>query len=85
MAEYIEREAVLMALMNDGCTAKNLGTILELPAADVAEVKRGEWIFGYYGQLLGSDAPLDYKCSLCGEDHTDAWQFCPNCGAKMKG
>ena len=38
--EYIKREAALMKLMQDGCSAKNLQSILDMPAADVAEVVR---------------------------------------------
>lgn len=38
MAEYIEREAALMKLMQDGCNAKNLQSILDMPTADVAPV-----------------------------------------------
>ena len=39
--EYISREAALMKLMQDGCSAKNLQSISEMPAADVAEVVHG--------------------------------------------
>lgn len=38
MAEYISKEAVLMQLMQDGCSAKNLQTIMDMPAEDVAPV-----------------------------------------------
>lgn len=38
--EYISREAALMKLMQDGCSAKNLQSISDVPAADVAEVVR---------------------------------------------
>ena len=47
----------------------------------------GEWIDQYQGQY----ANQLYKCSVCGETafHDDKrWfltNFCPNCGAKMKG
>lgn len=40
MAEYIEREALMMALMNDGCMAHNIETVMNIPAADVVEVVR---------------------------------------------
>ena len=40
MAEYIEREAALMKLMQDGCNAKNLQSISDIPAADVVPVVR---------------------------------------------
>lgn len=36
--EYISREEALMKLMQDGCSAKNLQSISDMPAADVAEV-----------------------------------------------
>ena len=36
--EYISREAALMKLMQDGCSAKNLQSISDMPSADVAEV-----------------------------------------------
>ena len=38
MAEYIEREAALMKLMQHGCSANNLQSISDMPAADVAPV-----------------------------------------------
>ena len=81
--EYIKREAALMKLMQDGCSAKNLQSILEMPAADVAEVVHGQWENGN---------PI---CPVCGENKfkdldADIWcdwqpDFCPNCGAKMDG
>ena len=40
MTDYISREAALMKLMQDGCSAKNLQSISDMPAADVAEVVR---------------------------------------------
>lgn len=56
--EYIKREAALMKLMQDGCSAKNLQSILEMPAADVAEVVRCK-----YCRHLG--APLSGGCYDC--------------------
>ena len=37
MAEYIEREAAVMRLMQDGCSAKNIQSIMELPAVSVPQ------------------------------------------------
>lgn len=56
--EYIKREAALMKLMQEGCSAKNLQSILEMPAADVAEVVRCK-----YCRHLG--APLSGGCYDC--------------------
>lgn len=39
MAEYIEREAAVIRLMQDGCSAKNVQSIMELPA-----VSAPQWI-----------------------------------------
>lgn len=55
--EYIKREAALMKLMQDGCSAKNLQSILEMPAADVAPVRHGRWIYHDDGV---------FTCSECG-------------------
>lgn len=81
--EYISRKAALMKLMQDGCSAKNLQSISDMPAADVAEVVYGKWENGN---------PI---CPVCGENKfkdldADIWcdwqpDFCPNCGAKMDG
>ena len=88
--EYISREAALMKLMQDGCSAKNLQSISDMPAADVAEVVHGEW-------LRADDdwnSLTTIQCSLCSEEwcfETDDdvsllnYKYCPNCGAKMDG
>ena len=76
--EYISRKAALMQLMQDGCSAKNLQSISEMPAADVAEVVHAYWIEDGDTQI----------CSNCGEEHEwDAYRasFCDTCGAKMDG
>ena len=74
MAEYIDREVALMKLMQDGCSAKNLQSISDMPAADVAPVRHGRW--KRYGKNLG-------ECSECGEIVSVRNNYCPNCGAKM--
>ena len=83
MAEYIDREAALMKLMQDGCSAKNLQSISDMPAADVAPVRHGRWI----------DKGEYAVCTECGVRRGTQYdgvepipwmtQFCPNCGAKM--
>ena len=89
MAEYIEREAALMKLMQDGCNAKNLQSISDMPAADVAPVVHGRWDdSGRYTFPSGNAA---VRCTNCGcaltesEYHLNNWNYCPVCGAKMDG
>lgn len=53
--------------------------IKKLPAADVQEIKRGEW-------KINSDGYYPY-CSECGKEPNNGImsKFCPECGAKMDG
>lgn len=48
-------------------------------AADVVEVKHGEW--------NTTDTPLGMccVCSVCGSCPTMEYNYCPYCGAKMDG
>lgn len=79
MAEYIKREAALMKPMQDGCSAKNLQSISDMPAADVAPVVHGKWI-----REGGSHA---WVCSRCGRgvnaDPEGSDLYCYHCGAQM--
>lgn len=93
--DYLRREDVLNLLNKNSITKKITlsdgvsiyDAIKNLPAADVEEVKYGEWlpitIPGLYG----------WKCSLCDEHvyvnrKSDVNRYlypcCPNCSAKMK-
>lgn len=91
MAEYIEREAALQVvadIMGD-CKVDHKHRAInrntkQIPAADVVEVRRGEWL------PYPSDAYM--KCSICGMEYhksrmPDVVGYCPNpsCGAKMDG
>lgn len=69
-----ERDVAIQQLRED--YGVGLG---EKKAADVVERKRGEW----KGEGMG-----DFSCSLCGvyqSFYTGRTNFCPNCGADMKG
>ena len=86
MDEYIKREEALMKLMQDGCSAKNLQSISDMPAADVAPVIHAHWIEQEDGNL-----DTYYTCSSCKEDFDliagtpceNLYNYCPSCGAKM--
>ena len=83
MAEYIERErAIRFAGYSAGLMYKRgyldeyyalekfKGTLGRIPAADVAPVVHGRWVYGC-------------QCSVCGDRHRPYYNYCPNCGAKM--
>ena len=81
MKEYIEREALLELYQIDGPENETghvplpviRQNIMDLPAADVAEVRHGRWL----------DGKSLEKCSLCGKKGFSDWKYCPNCGARM--
>ena len=77
---YISREAALMKLMQDGCSAKNLQSISDMPAADVAEVAHAKWI-PFHSEAAGD---IQY-CSACDIGFDARMDYCPHCGARMDG
>ena len=84
--EYISREAALKDF--EACNAENprwtpqrvKTLLLRQPAADVAEVVHGRWIWNEEGEI---DWEQFYRCSNCGNKEYWESNFCPNCGAKM--
>ncbi len=81
--ELISREEAVKKLGDDHF--KNYGNaimiILDLPT--IEERKEGEWIHDiHYGLKLP-----EHRCSICGEwEYSDTESnFCPSCGARMKG
>ena len=104
MAEYIDRTALGIgyadpkAFINpahaDGWNTA-IQIINEAPAADVAPVVHGRWIYNPNGMDWNLGA---WQCSVCkcnnnnlpGNDKHNPYIFqgsnyCPNCGAKMDG
>ena len=93
MGEYIERDnAVRVAL--DACV-KVIGhgislikavdvadAIDAIPAADVVEVRHGEWTKEGCGILVCSNCGFEYDHAGVPEEGVN---YCPNCGAKMDG
>ena len=100
MAEYIEREAVVMELNKTYDNMNAMGAqfycgfmnavhrIKDFPAADVAPVVHGRWEDSI-DEWLGTDV---YTCSKCRESYVllegtpkeNLWHYCPNCGANME-
>ena len=87
MAEYIDREALLLRI---DCYGTNKFGMLDedirafikaQPAADVAPVRHGRWEEASDGDGI--------VCPFCRTDFctiiydTEYFNYCPNCGAKM--
>lgn len=88
MADYIERERARHECKHffkgDEKAQEDCESLLcDLPAADVAPVRRGQWKpagFTFMGECV--------DCSECGYRIAASigqnWNYCPNCGAKME-
>ena len=80
MTEYIKREDAVEAFYTatgDGDKADwAVGVIKSIPSADVVERKKGEWF---------DRGSLSCRCSNCGCKSTKEYNFCPHCGADMRG
>ena len=95
MAEYIAKELLPkkkeywdddFGAGFDSC----LDEIEKLPNADVQPVKHGEWHGSGDGYADGRLVLDEWECSCCGTyfdewDEKPTWNFCPNCGADMRG
>ena len=83
MAEYIERDAAIRALLNDspeqvGYSREDAADCIRyMDAADVAPVRHGRWI-----NHTMIDGHIHAECSECHKVRIID-NFCPNCGAKM--
>ena len=86
MDEYIKRETAVRMVMaakwgdgSDGAMAMEI--VASTPAADVAPVVHGQWIYDKKAQRP--------YCSVCKGYFYGAtnspMSYCPNCGAKMDG
>ena len=50
--------------------------VLQAPTIDAVSVVHGEWVVKQSGFA---------ECSVCEQHYFSDYNFCPNCGARMKG
>lgn len=92
VAEYLKDNSIQCSLAA-GVTADIRDTVLkEIPTADVAPVKHGEWVKSKKCEhkpyrIKNPDKWFTYKCSECYYENgrSKKANYCPNCGAKMDG
>ena len=81
MSDYISREEIYKIFYRTKASDEIVGIyekILDLPSADVRENIHGEWKAEFKGGRK--------LCSNCGIFNFSKYKnFCPNCGADMKG
>ena len=84
MAEYIKKEDIEQKIQ-DGLNnlvlghdaIEVLGMIYEMPAADVAPVRHGRWLY------VDTDTEQFFLCNRCKKKEYWESNYCPNCGCKM--
>ena len=95
MSRYIDADALINRLDTDEYGMRLPKAVVGLtkvllddaPSIDI-EPKRGEWVKRTHNTLI---AQVNFAyCSECGQpimhEHTrPLWNFCPNCGADMRG
>lgn len=93
MAEYIDREALLEKRWDVPFETEDshfvqvvdVGDIIAAPAADVAPVRHGRWI--YHEEIIHTLSHT--RCSVCSsiryEHYVNDFRYCPSCGSKMDG
>lgn len=90
MAEYIDREVLIENLERFAWEHYNINApllaqlITKQPAADVVEVRRGEWVKKLLF-VMHNDDVFAYTCSICGKESGTPYNYCPHCGADMRG
>ena len=82
MARYTDVDALIKCIPREEYSSRF--AVANAPIADVAEVKHGEWIFGFDEETGERDLKA-WTCSLCGEKYPWQPNFCPHCGARMNG
>ena len=87
MAEYIEREAAVDAVTDIyydtpeiNLTAEKFEAAINgIPAADVAPVRHGRWLY------VDTDTDQFFLCNKCKKKEYWERNYCPGCGCRMDG
>ena len=84
LVKELRNEAQEVRLCSNECESAEIldraADTIEMLSEKAREPKRGEWI-----DRSGGIEGAWNCCSVCGEQAIDLYDFCPNCGAKMKG
>ena len=99
MTEYIDRNRLIKKFCghcyfdvgekNCAEDCYDMKIIKSLPIEDVQPVVRGHWIGTKEAEDMG-DIMKEFTCSVCGCcewdcTESESFNFCPNCGADMRG
>ena len=85
MAECINREAAIRALLNDAPEQVSYSRedaadcIRYMDVADVAPVVHGRWLYGDYYDIGDVCSECDWDSQMT----HPSYRYCPNCGTRM--
>ena len=85
MAEYINREAAIRALLNDAPEQVSYSRedaadcIRYMDAADVAPVVHGRWLYGDYYDIGDVCSECDWDSQMT----HPSYRYCANCDTRM--
>ena len=96
---YIDADKILYKDLSEGsgvCWVTFMDWIKEMPTADVRENVKGRWVevvdrTEMYDKEGVKTWGMLFQCNQCGfvlnavEGHTGQYNYCPNCGADMRG
>lgn len=96
MPRYIDADLIPWTDIAEGTPMKKPIKVLitfadkinRMPTADVRENVRGKWVSNDHNEHYGNISTCVYyypTCSCCGHSGDYNMNFCPNCGADMRG
>lgn len=77
MIEYINKEVARRIIDSERTREQMLAVLSSAVPADVRENVHGKWVLEHLSQL--------WECTNCHEREIRTTDFCPNCGADMRG
>lgn len=83
MSRYIDADKLIELANNTKDKTIDANDIARFPTADVRENVRGEWLPDMIYD--GEDEWCFVECSNCKYRADKHYNFCPNCGADMRG
>lgn len=84
MSEYISKKNVKEIILNQPSRYDMLENVKSAPSADVRPNIHATWEKVSADKYIQS-ANYRYRCSMCGELTIGEPNFCPTCGADMRG
>ena len=78
-------ELIIKSLNDEIQNLKNQVKTLREENELSTQPKTGKWIDRSEGGRILHPWMESYKCDQCGDYGSGAWNYCPNCGADMRG